>query len=182
MILSWSCCCWVVLRRSLRRGLLDPRLSWGVPSERVQEELDLRESENTRAMGNCYFWNISNMQVHFDQTKRKWNGLVGKPRRVTKNLITQEPLVKRVWKEWSNETGDKPSEERALEQRDDWSREMMKNTKSENVITNEPFCSEGSRVVQYQTFVKFPIFSWNTSTHLGHEVIKPKCLNTSTYS
>ena len=30
-------------------------------------------------------------------------------------------------------------------------------------------------------FVKFPIFSWNTSAHLGYEVITPKCLNTSMY-
>ena len=27
--------------------------------------------------------------------------------------------------------------------------------------------------------IYFPIFSWNPSTHLGHEVIKPKCLNAS---
>ena len=36
------------------------------------------------------------------------------------------------------------------------------------------FVSDEMKIVIY-----FPIFSWNTSTHLGHEVIKPKCLNTS---
>ena len=35
--------------------------------------------------------------------------------------------------------------------------------------------------VEQLWFVKFPIFSWNTSTHLGHEVIKPRCLNASMY-
>ena len=61
----------------------------------------------------------------------------------------------------------------ALEIRDE------ENTKSENVTTKSSICSEGSRVVQNQTCCIFPIFSWSTSTHLGHEVIKPKCLNTS---
>ena len=65
---------------------------------------------------------------------------------------------------------------RALKVRDE------ENTEKENVTTKSSICSEGSRVVQNQSFVKFPIFSWNTSTHIGHEVIKPKCLNTSTYS
>jgi hypothetical protein len=32
------------------------------------------------------------------------------------------------------------------------------NTKSENDITNTAICSEGSRVVQYQTLLLFPIF------------------------
>ena len=35
----------------------------------------------------------------------------------------------------------------ALEIRDE------ENTKSENAITNAPICSEGSRVVQYQTLL-----------------------------
>ena len=37
------------------------------------------------------------------------------------------------------------------------------------------------KVANFSTFVKFPIFSWNTSAHLGYEVITPKCLNASMY-
>ena len=48
---------------------------------------------------------------------------------------------------------------------------VIKKTKEDNAISIKNL---DAKIVIY-----FPIFSWNTSTHLGHEVIKPKCLNTS---
>ena len=36
--------------------------------------------------------------------------------------------------------------------------------------------------MKFKSMCNFPIFPGNTSTHLGHEVIKPRCLNTSKYS
>ena len=51
-----------------------------------------RESDNTVARANCYFWNTSNLQdSSWSNTReRKWIG--GMPRTVTKKLITLEPL------------------------------------------------------------------------------------------
>ena len=36
------------------------------------------------------------------------------------------------------------------------------NTKSDNATTNASIASEGSRVVQYQLIIYYPIFSWTT--------------------
>ena len=42
-----------------------------------------------------------------------------------------------------------------------------------------PYAQSVAGWYKYQTLCKLPIFPGNTSTHLGHEVIKPRCLNTS---